>query len=36
MILATQFFNRTVDKAGEILKQAGENAGNVAPATTAP
>lgn len=36
MILATQFFNRTVDKAGEILKQAGENAGAVASSTTAP
>jgi hypothetical protein len=35
MILATQFFNRTVDKAGEILKQAGTNAGNTVP-TTAP
>jgi len=29
-ILASQFFNRTVDKAGEILLQAGKNAGNVA------
>jgi hypothetical protein len=28
-ILASQFFNRTVDKAGEILLRASENAGNV-------
>jgi len=28
MILATQFFNRTVDKAGEILLQAGQCAGS--------
>lgn len=35
-ILASQFFNRTVDKAGEILIRVAENAGNVASSTTAP
>jgi hypothetical protein len=33
MILASQFFNRTVDKAGQILLQAGRDAGNVAGGT---
>ena len=28
-ILASQFFNRTVDKAGEILIKVSENAGNI-------
>jgi len=35
-ILASQFFNRTVDKAGEILIRVSENAGSVTPSTTAP
>ena len=35
-ILASQFFNRTVDKAGEILIKVSQNAGSVAPSTTAP
>lgn len=35
-ILASQFFNRTVDKAGEILIKVAQNAGSVAPSTTAP
>ena len=32
-ILASQFFNRTVDKAGEILTKVSQNAGTVAPGT---
>jgi len=35
-ILASQFFNRTVDKAGEILIKVSANAGNAQPSTTAP
>ena len=35
-ILASQFFNRTVDKAGEILIKVSENAGSVQPSGTAP
>jgi hypothetical protein len=32
-ILASQFFNRTVDKAGEILIKVGQNQGATAPST---
>jgi len=35
-ILASQFFNRTVDKAGEILIAVSKNAGSVQPSGTAP
>ena len=35
-ILASQFFNRTVDKAGEILMAVSKNAGSVQPSATAP
>jgi len=35
-ILASQFFNRTVDKAGEILMAVSKNAGSAQPSTTAP
>lgn len=35
-ILASQFFNRTVDKAGEILERVASNAGSAQPSTTAP
>ena len=35
-ILASQFFNRTVDKAGEILIKVSENAGSAKPSVTAP
>jgi hypothetical protein len=35
-ILASQFFNRTVDKAGEILIKVASNAGSVQQSTTAP
>lgn len=31
MILASQFFNRTVDKATELLTNAGQNKGSLAP-----
>ena len=33
-ILASQFFNRTIDKSGEILEKVSLNAGTVKPATT--
>jgi len=33
-ILASQFFNRTVDKAGEILIKVSENAGSIAPGSS--
>lgn len=35
-ILASQFFNRTVDKAGEILIRVSQNAGSSVASTTAP
>ena len=35
-ILASQFFNRTVDKAGEILIAVSKNAGSAQPSYTAP
>jgi hypothetical protein len=36
MILASQFFNRTVDKASELLLKAGQQAGQIQSSTTAP
>jgi len=35
-ILASQFFNRTVDKAGEILIAVSKNSGSAQPSITAP